>query len=48
MVAVWARTNADDTRNDYGNTRLCQSAAEPDAPARRGAPLRCELSQMKY
>lgn len=22
MVAVWARTNADDTRNDYGNTRL--------------------------
>ena len=48
MVAVWARGNADDTRNDYGNTRLCENADQPDTPALRGGKIRCELTHMKW
>lgn len=48
MVAVWARGNAADLRNDYGNTRLCENGDAPNTPALRGHPVRCELTQQKW
>ncbi len=48
IVTVWARSNAHDRRNDYGTTRLCESADHPDTPAVRGAPIRCDLTKVKY
>ena len=30
IVTVWARSIADDRRNDYGTTLLCESAANPE------------------
>ncbi|MFU0842607.1 MAG: Lipoprotein [Burkholderia sp.] len=48
MVAVWARGNADDKRNDYGNTRLCENAEQPDTPALKGGVIRCQLTQQKW
>lgn len=32
IVSVWARSNANDKRNDYGTTRLCESAKNPGTP----------------
>ncbi|WP_298444891.1 hypothetical protein [uncultured Ferrimonas sp.] len=48
IVTVWARSNAHDKRNDYGTTRLCESAATPNTPALRGAKIRCDLTKTKY
>lgn len=48
LVTFWARSNANDTRNDYGNTRLCESAENPGTPAVRGEVIQCDLTKIKY
>nr|WP_090368366.1 hypothetical protein [Ferrimonas sediminum] len=48
IVTVWARSNANDKRNDYGTTRLCESAERPDTPAMRGEKIRCDLTKTKF
>lgn len=48
MVSVWARSNAHDKRNDYGTTRLCESAQQPNTPALRGEKFRCDLTKTKW
>ncbi|WP_028116309.1 hypothetical protein [Ferrimonas senticii] len=48
IVSVWARSNAHDTRNDYGTTLLCESAERPNTPAMRGEKIRCDLTKTKY
>ena len=48
MVTVWARSNADDRRNDYGTTILCESKDRPDTPAKRGEVIECDLTKMKW
>ncbi len=48
MVTVWARSNADDRRNDYGTTILCESKDHPDTPAKRGEVIECDLTKMKW
>jgi hypothetical protein len=47
-VSFWARTNANDKRNDYGTTRLCESAKHPGTPAHRGEVIQCDLTQTKW
>ncbi|ABV89247.1 hypothetical protein [Shewanella pealeana] len=48
IVSVWARSNAHDTRNDYGTTLLCESAANPGTPAKRGEVIQCDLTKVKW
>jgi len=48
MVTVWARSNAHDTRNDYGTTHLCESQANPNTPAIRGEIIECDLTKTKW
>jgi hypothetical protein len=48
IVSVWARSNADDKRNDYGTTLLCESAKNPQTPAKKGEIIQCELTHTKW
>jgi hypothetical protein len=48
LVTVWARTDAHERANDYGNTRLCECADEPNTPAVRGKKIQCQLTKLKY
>jgi hypothetical protein len=48
LVTVWARSDADQRANDYGTTRLCESAETPGAPSRRGTMIQCQLTKLKY
>jgi len=48
LVTVWARSDAHNRHNDYGNTRLCECADEPNTPAVRGKKVQCQLTKMKY
>ena len=48
IVSVWARSNAHDKRNDYGTTLLCESAATPGTPAKRGEIIQCDLTKLKW
>ncbi|WP_065188715.1 hypothetical protein [Shewanella woodyi] len=48
IVSVWARSNAHDTRNDYGTTLLCESAKHPGTPAKRGEVIQCDLTKVKW
>lgn len=48
IVTVWARSNANKEHNDYGNTRLCESADSPNTPAIRGEKIRCDLTKQKW
>ncbi|MEC4729021.1 hypothetical protein HWQ46_26260 [Shewanella sp. D64] len=48
IVSVWVRSNAHDTRNDYGNTLLCESAKNPGTPAKRGEVIQCDLTKVKW
>ncbi|WP_144211632.1 cupin domain-containing protein [Shewanella donghaensis] len=48
IVSVWARSNAQDTRNDYGTTLLCESANQPGTPAKRGEIIQCDLTKFKW
>lgn len=48
IVSVWARSNAHDKRNDYGTTLLCESAANPGTPAKRGEVIQCDLTKLKW
>jgi hypothetical protein len=48
IVSVWARSNAHDRRNDYGTTLLCESAKNPQTPAKRGEMIQCELTHTKW
>ncbi len=48
LVSVWARSNAHDTRNDYGTTLLCESQARPNTPARRGEVIQCDLTHARW
>lgn len=48
LVSVWARSNADDTRNDYGTTKLCESALKPGTPAHKGEVIQCDLTKTKW
>ena len=48
IVSVWARSNAHDKRNDYGTTLLCESAANPGTPAKRGEVIQCDLTKVKW
>jgi hypothetical protein len=48
IVSVWARSNANDKRNDYGTTLLCESAKNPGTPANRGEVIQCDLSKVKW
>ncbi|MFT5789327.1 MAG: hypothetical protein ACI8SJ_001443 [Shewanella sp.] len=48
IVSVWARSNANDKRNDYGTTLLCESAENPGTPAKRGEVIQCDLTKLKW
>ena len=48
LVTIWARSNANDRRNDYGTTRLCESAEHPGTPGKRGEVIQCDLTKIKY
>lgn len=48
LVSVWARSNANDTRNDYGTTKLCESANKPGTPAHKGEVIQCQLTKTKW
>jgi hypothetical protein len=48
IVSVWARSNANDKRNDYGTTLLCESANKPGTPANRGEMIQCDLTHTKW
>lgn len=48
IVTVWARSNADNLHNDYGNTHLCESASNPNTPALHGEKIRCDLTKQKW
>jgi hypothetical protein len=48
IVSVWARSNANDKRNDYGTTLLCESAENPGTPAKRGEVIQCDLTKIKW
>jgi len=48
IVTVWARSMAHDTRNDYGTTLLCESAANPETPALETEEWRCDLTKTKW
>ncbi|MFL1895264.1 hypothetical protein ACJRPK_06150 [Aquimarina sp. 2-A2] len=48
LVTIWARSNAADRRNDYGTTRLCESAENPGTPGKRGEVIQCDLTKIKW
>lgn len=48
LVAVWARSNAHDTRNDYGTTLMCECADSLGTPSYRGGKVRCNLTKWKW
>ena len=48
LVTIWARSNAADKRNDYGTTRLCESAENPGTPGKRGECIQCDLTKIKW
>jgi hypothetical protein len=48
LVAVWARSNAHDTRNDYGTTLMCECADDLGTPPVRGKRVRCDLTKWKW
>lgn len=48
LVSVWARTDAHEKSNDYGTTKLCECADEPNTPAVRGKKIQCQLTKLKY
>jgi len=48
LVAVWARSNAHDERNDYGTTLLCECADSLGTPPIRGQRVRCDLTKWKW
>lgn len=48
LVTIWARSNAHHKHNDYGTTKLCESAEMPGTPGKRGARIQCDLSKYKY
>ena len=48
IVSVWARSNAHDTRNDYGTTLLCESANNLGTPAKKGEVIQCDLTKVKW
>jgi len=48
LVSAWARSDAHERANDYGTTRLCECAEEPNTPAVRGKKIQCQLTKLKY
>jgi len=48
LVSVWSRSNANDRRNDYGTTHLCECADEPGTPAKKGDVIQCDLTKIKF
>jgi len=48
IVSVWARSNANDKRNDYGTTLLCESAKNPGTPAHSDEVIQCDLTKIKW
>ena len=48
LVTIWARSDAHQKWNDYGTTRLCECADEPNTPAVRGKKIQCQLTKLKY
>ncbi|MBB1322552.1 MULTISPECIES: hypothetical protein [unclassified Shewanella] len=48
IVSVWARSNANDKRNDYGTTLLCESANKPGTPAHKDEVIQCDLTKIKW
>ena len=48
LVTVWARSDANERSNDYGSTKLCECADEPNTPAVRGKKIQCQLTKLKY
>lgn len=48
LVTIWSRSNAADKRNDYGTTRLCESANKPGTPGKRGECIQCDLTKIKW
>jgi hypothetical protein len=48
LVTIWARSDAHQKANDYGTTRLCECADEPNTPAVRGKKIQCQLTKLKY
>jgi hypothetical protein len=48
IVSVWARSNANDKRNDYGTTLLCESAKNPGTPAHKDEVIQCDLTKIKW
>jgi hypothetical protein len=48
IVSVWARSNANDKRNDYGTTLLCESAKNPGTPAHSDEVIQCDLTKLKW
>ncbi|MGK0409266.1 MAG: hypothetical protein ACJASB_001422 [Shewanella psychromarinicola] len=48
LVSVWARSNANDKRNDYGTTLLCESAKNPGTPAHSDEVIQCDLTKAKW
>ncbi|WP_370392389.1 hypothetical protein [uncultured Winogradskyella sp.] len=48
LVTVWARSDAHERANDYGTTKLCECADEPNTPAVRGKKIQCQLTKLKF
>lgn len=48
LVSIWSRTDAHDTRNDFGTTHLCESAENPGTPAKKGEIIQCDLTKVKW
>ncbi len=48
LVTIWARSNANDSRNDYGSTLLCECADKPGTPAKKGDMIQCDLTKTKW
>ncbi|WP_206186843.1 cupin domain-containing protein [Winogradskyella aurantia] len=48
LVTVWARSDANERANDYGTTKLCECADEPNTPAVRGKKIQCQLTKLKF
>lgn len=48
LVTIWARSSAHDKHNDYGTTRLCESAENPGTPGQRGEKIQCDLTKIKW
>ncbi|PWJ42419.1 cupin domain-containing protein [Sediminitomix flava] len=48
LVTIWARSDAHESLNDYGSTRLCECADKPNTPAVRGKKIQCQLTKLKH